>query len=82
MKFKELIVAVIADALLLSISLSFKSKIIKSEKIKTYKNQSENEHQRWFQDVKIKMMSVSEYFVIDKMKILWCMQFLKNNSIR
>ena len=32
------------DALLLQISLSFKSKIIKFEKIKTYKNQNENEH--------------------------------------
>ena len=34
------------DALLSQISLSSKSKIIKLEKIKTYKNQSENEHQR------------------------------------
>ena len=46
MKFKKSTVAVIADALLLSISLSFKSKIIKSEKMKISKNQSENEHQR------------------------------------
>ena len=35
-----------ADVLLSQISLSFKSKIIKSEKMKVYKNQSENEHQR------------------------------------
>ena len=34
------------DALLLQISLSFKFKIIKFEKIKVYKSQSENEHQR------------------------------------
>ena len=46
MKFKELTVAATIDALLLSIFLSFKSKIIKSEKMKTYKNQSENEYQR------------------------------------
>ena len=46
MKFKKLIVAAAVDALLSNISLSFKLKIIKFEKMKTYKNQSENEHQR------------------------------------
>ena len=44
MKFKKSIVAVAVDALSSSISLSFKSKIIKSEKMRTYKNQSENEY--------------------------------------
>ena len=44
MKFKKLIVAAAADALLSSIFLLFKSKIIKSEKMRIYKNQSENEH--------------------------------------
>ena len=44
MRFKKLTVAAAADALLSSISLLFKSKIIKSEKIRTYTNQSENEH--------------------------------------
>ena len=44
MKFKKSIVAATADALLSSISLLFKLKIIKSEKMKAYKNQSENEH--------------------------------------
>ena len=34
------------DALLSQITLSLKSKIIKFEKMKIYKNQSENEHQR------------------------------------
>ena len=34
------------DVLLSQISLLFKSKIIKPEKIKTYKSQNENEHQR------------------------------------
>ena len=81
MKFKKLIIAAVADALLLSISLSFKSKIIKFEKMKTYKSQSKNEHQRWFRNAKIKIINVSEYFVIDKIKILWCMQFLESNSI-
>ena len=46
MKFKELTIAAFADALLLNLFLLFKLKIIKSEKIKDYKNQSENEHQR------------------------------------
>ena len=57
------------DVLLSQISLSFKFKIIKFEKMKTYKSQSENEHQRWFRDAKIKMMNASKYFVIDKVKI-------------
>ena len=69
-KFKKLTIAAAADVLLSSISLLFKSKIIKFEKMRTYKDQSENKHQRWFRDVKIKIMSVSEYFVIDKIKIL------------
>ena len=37
-RFKELIVATAADALLLNISLLFKSKIIKFKKMKTYKS--------------------------------------------
>ena len=69
------------DVLLSQISLSFKSKIIKLEKMRIYKDQSENEYQRWFRNAKIKMMSASKYFVIDKIKILWCMQFLENDSI-
>ena len=44
MRFKKLIVAATADALLSSIFLLFKSKIIKSEKMRAYKDQSENEH--------------------------------------
>ena len=58
------------DVLLSQIPLSFKSKIIKFEKMKIYKGQSENEHQRWFRDAKIKMMSASKYFATDKVKIL------------
>ena len=49
--------------------------------MKIYKSQNENQHQRWFRDVKIKMMNVLKYVIIDKVKILWYMQFLKNNSI-
>ena len=44
MRFKKLIVAAAADALLLNIFLLFKSQIIKSEKMKIYKSQSKNEH--------------------------------------
>ena len=36
----------VVDALLSQILLSFKFKIIKPEKMRTYKNQNENEHQR------------------------------------
>ena len=38
MKFKKLTVAATADALLLNVFLSFKSKIIKFEKMKVYKS--------------------------------------------
>ena len=48
------------DALLLQISLSFKFKIIKFEKMRIYKSQSENEHQRRFRNAKIKMMNASK----------------------
>ena len=44
MRFKNLIIAATVNALLSSISLLFKLKIIKFEKMKVYKNQSENEH--------------------------------------
>ena len=57
------------DALLSQISLSFKFKIIKFEKMRIYKDQSKNEHQRWFRNAKIKMINVSKYFVIDEVKI-------------
>ena len=68
-----------ADALLSQIALPPKSKTIKPEKMRAYKGQSENEHQRWFRDAKIKMMSAPEYFVTDKAKILWCMQSLEGD---
>ena len=44
MIFKKLNATVAVDALLSQITLSFKLKIIKLEKIKTYKDQNENEH--------------------------------------
>ena len=69
------------DVLLSQILLSFKFKIIKFEKMRAYKSQSENEHQRWFRNAKIKMMSAPKYFVIDKVKILWCMQSLEDDLI-
>ena len=68
------------DALLLQVLLSFKFKIIKFEKMRIYKSQSEYEHQRWFRDAKIKIINASKYFVINKVKIFWYMQFLKDNS--
>ena len=68
--FEKSDATIAVDALLSQITLSFKLKIIKFEKMKTYKSQSENEHQRWFRDAKIKMMNTSKYFVIDKVKIL------------
>ena len=44
MKFKEAIITAVVNALLSSIFLLFKSKIIKFEKMRIYKIQSKNEH--------------------------------------
>ena len=44
MIFEKLNVIIAADALLSQIILSFKSKIIKFEKMRTYKSQNKNEH--------------------------------------
>ena len=44
MIFKKLNTTVAIDVLLSQIMLSFKSKIIKFEKMKTYKSQNKNEH--------------------------------------
>ena len=44
--FKKLNATIVIDALLSQIILSFKSKIIKFEKIKTYKSQNKNEYQQ------------------------------------
>ena len=44
--FKKLNIIIAVDALLSQITLSSKLKIIKFEKMRTYKGQSENEHQR------------------------------------
>ena len=44
MIFKKSDATVAVDVLLSQITLSFKSKIIKFEKMRTYKSQSENEH--------------------------------------
>ena len=46
MIFEKSNATVAINALLSQIILSLKSKIIKFEKMKTYKDQSENEHQR------------------------------------
>ena len=46
MIFKKSNVIIVIDALLSQITLSFKSKIIKFEKMRTYKSQNEKEHQR------------------------------------
>ena len=68
------------DAFVSQNSLSFTFKIIKPEKMEIYKDQSDNEYQEWFQNAKIKMTSVWEDSVLNKVKVLWYIQFLKTNS--
>ena len=45
-----------------------------------YKDLSVDEHVRWFREIDIKYMMNLEYFFIDVIKIVYCMQFLKNDS--
>ena len=45
-----------------------------------YHEKSEDEHIRWFQNVRIEFLTCLSYFRNDRTKILWCMRFLKRNS--
>ena len=60
-------------------SIIFKNKLIKSEMMRVYKDQSVNEHVRWFREIDIKYMMNFEYFSFDMIKIIYCMQFLKGD---
>ena len=68
------------DAAMTTSSIIFKNKSIKSEIMRVYKNQNVNEHVRWFREIDIKYMMNLEYFSFDMIKIVYCMQFLKDDS--
>ena len=63
------------------LSIIFKNKSIKSDKMRFYKDLSVNEHVRWFREIDIKYIMSFEYFFIDVIKIIYCMQFLKDDLI-
>ena len=63
------------------LSIIFKNKSIKSDKMRFYKDLNVNEHVRWFREIDIKYMMSLEYFFIDVIKIMYCMQFLKDDLI-
>ena len=44
-----------------------------------YHGESEGEHIRWFQNVRIEFLACPSYFLDDRAKILWCMRFLKGD---
>ena len=67
------------DAFMTTLSIAFKNKSIKSDKMRFYKDLSVNEHVRWFREIDIKYMMSFEYFFIDVIKIVYCMQFLKDD---
>ena len=48
--------------------------------MRLYKDLSVDEHVRWFREIDIKYMMSLEYFSIDVIKIVYCMQFLKDDS--
>ena len=68
------------DAFMTVLSIIFKNKSIKSDKMRFYKNLSVDEHVRWFREIDIKYIMSFEYFSIDVIKIVYCMQFLKDDS--
>ena len=68
------------DAFMTVLSITFKNKSIKLNKMRFYKDLSVNEHVRWFREIDIKYIMSLEYFFIDMIKIVYCMQFLKDDS--
>ena len=68
------------DVAMTTSPIIFKSKSIKSKMMRVYKNQSVDEHVRWFREIDIKYMMSFEYFSFDMIKIVYCMQFLKGDS--
>ena len=67
------------DAFITILSIIFKNKSIKSDKMRLYKDLSVNEHVRWFREIDIKYMMSLEYFFINVIKIVYYMQFLKDD---
>ena len=68
------------DAFMTILSITFKNKSIKLNKMRFYKDLNVDEHVRWFREIDIKYMMSLEYFFIDVIKIVYCMQFLKDDS--
>ena len=68
------------DVAMTTSSIIFKNKSIKSKMMRVYKDQSVDEHVRWFREIDIKYMMSFEYFSFDMIKIVYCMQFLKGDS--
>ena len=66
---------------MITLSIVSKDKSIKSNKIRFYKDLSVDEHVHWFREIDIKYMMSFEYFFINVIKIVYCMQFLKDDSI-
>ena len=68
------------DVAITTSSIIFKNKSIKSKMMRVYKNQNINEHVRWFREIDIKYMMSLEYFFFNMIKIVYCMQFLEDDS--
>ena len=67
------------DVAMTTSPMIFENKSIKSKMMRVYKNQSVNEHVRWFREIDIKYMMNLEYFFFDMIKIIYCMQSLKDD---
>ena len=67
-------------AFVVATQTKLKLKSLKFNILSKYKNQSKNEHIRWFKKIEIEILKCLDYFSIEKIKILWVMFSLNENS--
>ena len=73
------IFVIVSQTQFVSIVFVFHFKKQKFKNQSSYYEENEDEHIRWFQNVRIEFLTCFNYFRNDRAKILWCMRFLKRN---
>ena len=56
-----------------------KAKTLRPDRMHPYKDNSEEEHLRWFREVEIRFLMSPEYFTTDQAKVVYCMQSLEGD---
>ena len=69
------------DVAMTILLIIFKNKSIKSKMMRVYKDQSVNEHVRWFREIDIKYMINLEYFSFDMIKIIYLLNCKMNELL-